>query len=1049
MRRLRSERNEHLSGRTAGRWHRRRHRWAFEQFEDRTLLATVPGGNLAVAAPLAAPGDSFSGVLGQGAPVFFQIHPVSDALLIAHVSAPGLRTRLSMLDSQGHPLVQSDGQSASASDDVIAQHVAAGTDYLEVQSLAGSGNYTLTTELTESSQPGAVISPSSERAAPLVAGDFNGDGFADLAVARVDDASENGYVEVLQGNGDGTFNDTPPIRLDDLQPSSLVIGDFNGDGRKDLAVAGVDPTSGRGEVEVLVGNGDGTFQTTTPIKLASSGPTLLATGDFNGDGRADLVVAGVDATYQHGKVEVLLGRGDGAFQAMTPIDLGTYAPASLVMGDFNGDGRSDLAVAGVSSFFQQGGLEVLLGIGDGMFLNTPLIKLGALQPASLVTGDYNGDRIADLAVAGFDSSIGQGELDVLNGVGDGTFQSSPAIHLGGLQPSSVVTDDFNSDGALDLIVGGVDSVLQQGSFDVLLGTGNRAFQAPMPVNLQIVAGTTVLGTTFVGVSSVTLVTGDFNGDGVSDFAMAGFHSDYRQDEVRVLLGQDDGTFQFPTADPFDPIGLDSVEPVSLATGDFNGDGRADLAVGSVDSLQQGSVEVLLGNGDGTFQAATPLGLGSLQPSVIAIGDFNGDGRADLAVAGVDSSSKQGEVEVLLGNGDGTFETTPAIDLGSLQPSSLVIGDFNGDGHADLAVAESGELPSGVDVQDYVDVLLGNGDGTFQVSTPIPLACFGISPALATGDFNGDGRADLVVGGRDMALPSLAPADGEIEVLLGRGDGTFQTTSPVDLVGYDPISLATGDFNGDRRTDLAVFAESTSALEGRVEVLLGGGDGTFQLKTSIDVGLTGSAGLTPAPLVTGDFNGDGRTDLAVAGDDASSQGQLVILLGNGDGTFQTPGPMYPDGFASTIVTGDFNGDGRTDIALASSGSTNLQNALQLLLGQGDGTFQTSTPFSVNGIPAGIVTGDFNSDGRADIAVAGGSEVEIMLGNGDGTFQDTTPIDLGGLSVQPSAVVVGDFNGDGRADIAVGGFDYSSQQAEIEVLLGRGDGTFRTATLIDLV
>ena len=185
---------------------RLRHRWAFEQLEDRTLLATVPGADLAEAIPLTAPSGTTAGTLAPGAPVFFRIDPTADALLIAHVHAEGTLTRLSLLDSQGHLLVQSDGQSATNLDDLIAQHFVAGTDYLELQSLGGAGSYTLITDLTDSSQPNQPLpvgSPNSLFSThALVTGDFNGDGLVDLAVAGAD-PSGRGAVEVLLGAGAG------------------------------------------------------------------------------------------------------------------------------------------------------------------------------------------------------------------------------------------------------------------------------------------------------------------------------------------------------------------------------------------------------------------------------------------------------------------------------------------------------------------------------------------------------------------------------------------------------------------------------------------------------------------------------------------------------------------------------------------------------------------------------------------------------------------------------------------------------------------------------
>jgi len=221
-----------------------------------------------------------------------------------------------------------------------------------------------------------------------------------------------------------------------------------------------------------------------------------------------------------------------------------------------------------------------------------------------------------------------------------------------------------------------------------------------------------------------------------------------------------------------------ISPLSIAVGDFNRDGKLDLAVGNWTS---NNVSVLLGNGDGTFQAAVDYATGS-EPESVAVGDFNGDGKLDLVI----SNGLSSNVSVLLGNGDGTFQAAVNYGTGS-DSSSVAVGDFNGDGKLDLAVSNSSTS------DDNVSVLLGNGDGTFQPAVNYGV---GVSPrALALGDFNGDGKIDLVTANIDS---------NNVSVLFGNGDGTFRAS--VDYPGGPlplPESLAVGDFNGDGRLDLAV------------------------------------------------------------------------------------------------------------------------------------------------------------------------------------------------------------------------------------------------------
>ena len=331
-------------------------------------------------------------------------------------------------------------------------------------------------------------------------------------------------------------------------------------------------------------------------------------------------------------------------------------------------------------------------------------------------------------------------------------------------------------------------------------------------------------------------------------------------------------------------------PISVATGDFNGDAKLDLVVAN--SGSSNNVSVFLGNGDGTFQSAVDYVAGSV-PYAVAVGDFNGDGKLDLVVANTDSNN----VSILLGHGDGTFQ--PALDysVGS-DPRSVAVGDFNGDGKLDLVVGNS--------FSSDVSVLLGNGDGTFQTALN---NATGFSPlSVAVGDFDGDGRLDL-------AVVNFAA---NVSVLLGNGDGTFQAA-----VNYSdgslPVSVAVGDFNGDGKLDLAVANVAAGNVgPGSVSVLLGNGDGTFQ--TAVDY----SVGSNPNFAAVGDFNGDGTLDLVVAN---TTSNNVSILLGNDDGTFQPAVDFGAGSIPNSVAVGDFNGDGRLDMAVADASSSTVSVLLQ--------------------------------------------------------------------------------------------------------------------------
>jgi hypothetical protein len=557
----------------------------------------------------------------------------------------------------------------------------------------------------------------------------------------------------------------------------------------------------------------------------------------------------------------------------------------------------------------------------------------------------------------------------------------------------------------------------------------------------------------VGGQPASIAAGDFNGDGKLDLLVANLDDS----TVSVLLGKPDGTFGSPTSYATGPA------PTSVITGDFNGDGNLDIAVANENCAYAthvggfgcggaGSISILLGNGDGTFQAHVDFVTLARIQSVRAT-DLNGDGKLDLVVANNLSaalSGSQNSFSVLLGNGDGTFQTRvdyapPGSEIDYFQTSAwAVVGDFNGDGKPDVAINFAQRPPDTLaNAVGSIAIYLGNGDGTLQspLTFAVPLG-FGQNSWATVGDFNGDGRQDL----------AFTAANG-LNVFLSNGDGTFTPTA-VPSSGGDG-TIITADVNKDGKLDLLVGVTEGGA----VTVLLGNGDGTFQFATSLATGiwLTG--------IVVGDVNGDGQADIVVTVVNAPNPlpqccnppgiipGSVMVFLGEGNAAFGGSSFTSNAGVANSlpiaITTADFNGDGKLDLAFVNSGQTgsSLDNTVSVLLGKGDGTFQPQMTFATGVLPADLQVGDFNADGKVDLAVAneicapgaascGAGSVSVLLGNGDGTFRphiDTT------VGVTPLQLAVADFNGDGKSDIAVvnNGLGHGNT---FSTLIGNGDGTF---------
>jgi hypothetical protein len=679
-----------------------------------------------------------------------------------------------------------------------------------------------------------------------------------------------------------------------------------------------------------------------PRQITIPGATgLFLSADLNGDGYSDLALS------SSGGMTLLLSDGHGGYQAPVSITLPGQV-LTIVAGDFNGDGIPDL-VASVDNIKGQSGAMMLLpGLGAGRF-GTP-VSIWPAAFALIVTGDFNGDGLPDLAVAG---ANGKGQtVKILLGNGSGGLQAAGTWSNKNYSPIALYTADFNGDGVPDLLL------LQElndypGTSDgaVLLGDGHG--------NLLGGGGIGAGGYIYPNVA-----VGDVNGDGLADILVP-MPDRYG---VQVFLSNGDGTFrlgQLRTA--VSPIG-------EIALLDTNGAGKPDLAAFTYDD----TLILMEGNGDGTFGSGAPHMGGAAGGVPLVLQSPAGvDG---IAAVGASDLSHQDLSVFIFGLKNGGFDAPRLLDT-SFAPYATVTADFNHDGKLDLATS----APPGM------AVLLGNGDGTFQA--PQVQAGFPGYYPLAVADLNGDGIPDVVVShlGGPFALA----------VFLGNGDGTFHPLGTQPVVTYDGWA-GIADVNGDGIPDIVTAWLGVSAP---VMVYLGKGDGTFGLPIAQSFALSG-------PAVFADFNGDGKMDMAL--NDEGSHG--YVALGNGDGTFQSP--VKVDGVNCPAAAADLNGDGIPD--LVGYSATSKQSYLAVALGHGDGTFGQAIlhPLQYGFDPASstVVITDWNGDGHADIAAMPGpyaGYTQFLLGDGTGTFA----LQENGFFLDAQSFpAVGDFNGDGLPDVA---------------------------------
>jgi len=861
--------------------------------------------------------------------------------------------------------------------------------------------------------------------------DLNGDGNPDIVTASAAANATTGALTVLLANGDGTFKTGQTLSVS-LQseatppPIGVTIDDVNGDGKLDLiAVTGGTPTiSG---ITVFLGNGDGTFQTAGISGPVGAGGDGAVTADFNGDGKKDIAT-------DFG--QILLGKGDGTFQMGTAIAQ-EGQQHGIAAADFNQDGKIDLAFTNTRAAT----VDVYYGNGDGTFAYSasyPTINGASSIEASDIDGDGYPDLFVGTASAGVYTASENSEsfFQSLLNYGNGTFGPNQAYFPN--QPSQqfdlnpggaylqFTTANFTSVGKPDLLM--LANGTSGAAFSLLKSNGDGTFkQAPIQTQLSNPSAPQFIN---------AIASGDMNGDGKPDMVFAWRDSTGLNAYISVALGNGDGTFQAQQdyAVPATVLGGAIGTANGLVLADLRGTGKPDV----VFLAGTGGLYVMLNNGDGTLAAPT---LVDSQPSMsyLAAQSLRGNGKADIVVAQRCNSANNiiGNTFLYLGNGDGTFQAATQLSPGFGCPNVVAIADMNGDGKPDIVFA-GGDTDINA-MSGYVAVFLGNGDGTFQTAKTITVPAFvgSLPTGIAVAPLVANSSAAGVV------LGELGPF-GDLFLLPGNGDGTFNTSNAFNVfAGINSRELEITDLTGLGLPDLLLTSGGAEAngsqLSVQVFVALKPAPTLAVTTTTLQASastVTAGQSLTFTATVAPQ-SGSGTPTGTVSFLDGTTMIGSGTLNGSGVATSSTSSLMTGSHSIKAVYLGDTNFAASTSSAVsvqvnaaaAATTTTVTSSANPSTVGQSV-TF-TAAVTSSGGTPSGTVN---FLDGTTQIGSG------ALNGSAQATFM-TSSLTAGSHSITASYVGNSSFAASTSAILtqmvnAAGSFSFSASPSSQTVMPGQG-------------
>ncbi|UJR34157.1 hypothetical protein I4U23_021564 [Adineta vaga] len=866
-------------------------------------------------------------------------------------------------------------------------------------------------------------SSSSSSSRSLIIADLNKDLRFDIIVANY----ETKNLCVFLGQVNGTFESEKILfSNDDYYPYKILQGNSENDQQIDILTINYDFSY----IDIIRTYKDFTFsnQITFQTTGYDSDPESLAFADLNNDQQIDMIVA----NYWTNNIGIFYGLSNGIFSNQRTYSTGSGSgPCFVTTADLNNDQRIDIIVAN----YWTNNICIFFGNQQNSFDSRQTYSTASnSNPYFLTIDDVNNDQQLDIIVANY----GTNNIGIFLGFGNKTFSKQITYSTGSrTSPRSLAIGDLNNDRQKDIIV----LLYRSNNLMIFLGYGNGSF------------GNSKTYSTGTSSNPISISLADMNNDHQLDVIVA----NYLTNNIVLFRGYNNGTLSQSLTYTIKTCS----GPYSLANGDFNHDNQIDIVVVCYESS---SFHVFFGYGNGSLALNSIdyyLDMNS-KPYFIVVQDLNRDNQTDLAIVNYGRS----EIDIYFGYSNGSFQINNTYSTrGSSKPQSVLIDDFNNDHHLDIAVVNY--------YSSYLNIYLGNGDGTFSKPTLTSTGSDSGPYSIASGDFNNDTYLDIAVANYDM---------NNLGILLGYGNGSFRDIITYSTGDYLAVfDVAVGDLNNDHRLDIAIVNNDGDDIG----LFFGYGNGTFSNRVILSIG--SSSGPRSIDII--DLNHDMHLDLVIVNEWTND---INIFLGYGNGSFKDKisysNSKGSGAYYSTVV--DLNNDNHLDIIVLLYSN----RGAVIFLGHGDGTFHYESTYSTGSDsgPYSCTTGDLNNDTYIDILISDctSGQIIILYGFGDGRFSDEkrfSTIDrtclisiavadlnydnhldivvanfdannigilfgysyinsfrensyLTGSSPHPRAISFGDFNNDNQFDIVIA----NSQSNTIGILLGHMNGTFPTQT-----